>query len=288
MRPCHAIFSSLPLRPVRLRDTVVGLRLRARAQRDTRRHELELVVEQHNRQHDEQQLEQHDDEQHELVEQHDDEQHHHEQRRDGRRRRRVDLVEQRRGRLAARRRGRVDAGDASTPVVCNTTVTKYAVDPSPHIPVCFPVQYSTNPPTSGPHYPIWAAFKTYTTPVPRGFYVHDLEHGAVVITYNCPEGCDAELSQLQAWLDARPADPICVAPVKSRVVVTPDPKLDVRFAASAWGWSLRSQCFDLQWLGLFMDAHYGQGPEVLCANGSDVTDPDAGIPSSCGEPDAGP
>jgi len=70
--------------------------------------------------------------------------------------------------------------------------------------------------------------------------------------------------------------------------VTPDPLLDVRFAASAWGWALRSQCLDLPWLGLFMDAHYAQAPEDECFDGVDVTAPDGGIPASCGEPDAGP
>jgi hypothetical protein len=147
------------------------------------------------------------------------------------------------------------------------------------------VQYSSNPPTSGPHYPVWAAFKTYAAPVPRGFYVHDLEHGAVVITYNCPGGCDAELAQLQAFLDARPADPLCTAPLKNRFVVTPDPLLDVRFAASAWGWALRSGCFDLPFLGAFIDAHYAQGPENFCFDGSDppMCDGDGGIIT----PDAG-
>ena len=145
--------------------------------------------------------------------------------------------------------------------------------------MCFPVQYSTNPPTSGPHYPIWAAYKTYTKPVDRGFWVHDLEHGAVVITYNCPGGCNAELAQLQALLDARPADPICTPPVRSRIVVTPDPLLDVRFAASAWGWSLRSTCFDLTELSAFIDAHYGQGPEITCYDGSEppMCDGDGGV-----------
>jgi hypothetical protein len=172
--------------------------------------------------------------------------------------------------------------------MCTTTVTQYAVDPSPHITECFPVQYPTNPPTSGPHYPIWAQFKTYTVPVPRGFYVHDLEHGSIVVAYNCPDGCAAELAQLQTFLDARPMDPECIAPTKSRLVVTPDPLLDVRFAAAAWGWSLKSDCFDLAMLGPFMDAHYGHGSEDFCTDGIDVTAPDAGIPANCGQADAGP
>ena len=180
-----------------------------------------------------------------------------------------------------------DAGDAAvepdSPVNCGTIVTSYAVDPSPHITACFPVLYSSNPPTSGPHYPSWAAFKTYTTPVPRGFTVHDLEHGAVVISYKCAGACAAEVAALQAFVDARPADPICVAPVKSRIVITPDPLLDVPFAAAAWGFALTSQCFDLPALGAFIDAHYGLAPENFCFDGVDVISPDAGVPAGCGE-----
>jgi hypothetical protein len=180
-----------------------------------------------------------------------------------------------------------DAGDATTnpdsPMNCGTIVTPYPVDPSPHVTECFPVVYSSNPPTSGPHYPYWASFKTYTTPIPRGFTVHDLEHGAIVISYKCSGGCATELAALQAFVDARPADPTCVAPVKSRIVIVPDPLLDVPFAAAAWGFALTSQCFDLAALGAFIDAHYAMGPENFCFDGIDVTATDAGIPADCGE-----
>ena len=180
-----------------------------------------------------------------------------------------------------------DGGDAmlglDSPLNCGTIVTPYAADPSPHIAECFPVLYSSNPPTSGPHYPYWAAFKTYTTPIPRGFTVHDLEHGAIVISYKCAGACAVELAALQAFIDARPVDPLCTAPVKSRIVITPDPLLDVPFAAAAWGFALTSQCFDLPALGAFIDAHYGLAPENFCFDGIDVSSPDAGVPGGCGE-----
>ena len=47
----------------------------------------------------------------------------------------------------------------------------------------------------------------------------------------------------------------------------PAPTLDVMFAAAAWGASLRSACFDLTALSAFLDAHYAQAPENLCADG---------------------
>jgi len=172
------------------------------------------------------------------------------------------------------------AGDASA---CGAIETIHPIEPGIHVASCTPLTYATNPPTSGSHYPIWAAFKTYTSAVPRGFYVHSLEHGAVVIGYNCPAGCDADLALLQAYLDARPADPLCVAPLKNRFIVTPDPLLDVPFAAAAWGASLESTCLDLPALGAFIDAHYAKSPENFCFDGTDVTAPGSGIPAGCGE-----
>jgi len=130
-------------------------------------------------------------------------------------------------------------------------------------------------PLAGPKY------KTYDARVGRPFWVHDLEHGAIVVAYNCSNGCADEAAALTGFLAARPADPLCLAAVRNRFVVTPDPELDVRFAASAWGFALKSSCFDLPALGAFIDQHYGHGPENLCGDGVDVLDPAAGFPANC-------
>ncbi len=116
-----------------------------------------------------------------------------------------------------------------------------------------------------------------------------MEHGAVVIGYRCEGGCDAELAQLAAFLDARPADPMCTPPLRARIIVTPDPELDQRFGVSAWGALLKSDCLDFTALGAFLDAHYAKAPENFCFDGVDVTSPDAGVPGDCGmAPDGGP
>jgi hypothetical protein len=109
-----------------------------------------------------------------------------------------------------------------------------------------------------------------------------MEHGAVVISYNCPNGCMDELASLQTFLDARPADPLCTAPVKSRIIVTPDPLIDTKFAAAAWGAFLKADCLDMMALGTFIDTYYAKAPENFCFNGVDVGSPDAGIPADCG------
>src|SRR5258708_2170075 len=67
--------------------------------------------------------------------------------------------------------------DASCPV----TIDSPPLLPGIHEGEGTAILWDSNPPSSGAHYPIWAAFQEYTTPVPRGYYVHDLEHGAVVL-----------------------------------------------------------------------------------------------------------
>jgi len=170
---------------------------------------------------------------------------------------------------------------------CGTVVEKFKILPGgdrfPHTPICLPITYATNPPTSGRHYQDWAQYKTYSIPVAHGFLVHNLEHGAIVISYNCHHGCDEEVAALQAYLDGLPPDPSCEPEVKHRVVVVPDPELDVRFAAAAWGTSLKSECFDLEALGAFMQENYNHAPEDECLDGLDFEIP--GLPpDKCGQP----
>jgi hypothetical protein len=148
---------------------------------------------------------------------------------------------------------------------CTTTVKQHPDEGAQHLTSCLPAPtYCTNPPSSGNHYPSWADYMTYDTPVPWGHLVHSLEHGAIVIVYNCPGGCADEVAAAQAMIDALPVDPICTAPTKRRVILAPDPTLDVRWAASAWTWTIRAPCFDAAAFSAFAGAHYGMGREDLC------------------------
>lgn len=166
-----------------------------------------------------------------------------------------------------------DADPNAPDAACGSHVTSHVTVPSAHVATCSDVTFSTNPPTSGDHYPQWAKFQAYPAPVPRGFSVHDLEHGAIVVSYNCPGGCDADVAAVIADLAARPRDPMCSAAVRNRFVVTPDPELDVMWAATAWGFALESDCLDLVALGKFIDDHYGEAPEDFCTDGVDPLTP---------------
>ncbi len=172
---------------------------------------------------------------------------------------------------------------------CAAVVQQFTPGGRVHVPECSYVDYPTKPPNSGNHYPVWSAYRSYSSPIPEGYWVHNLEHGSIVLSYNCAvardggaAGCEADVASAQQMLDALPVDPLCLdagAGVLRRTVMTPDPNLDVPFAASAWGWTLRASCFDAIAFGAFAMAHYGQGPEVLCGNGEDLS---VGVPANCG------
>ena len=151
---------------------------------------------------------------------------------------------------------------------CNVVVESQPNGGHQHVPDCSPVTYASNPPSSGPHYPDWAMYKTYAAPVPWGFLVHCLEHGAIDIVYDCADGCPDEVAQAQALIDGLSPDQACGAAMK--IVLAPDPSLDVRWAASAWTWTLRASCFDKEAFASFIAAYY-QGPdtEAACKRGLD-------------------
>jgi hypothetical protein len=139
-----------------------------------------------------------------------------------------------------------------------------------HVTACSDITYATNPPSSGEHYPVWADYGVYDFALPRGYWMHNLEHGSVVVTYNCQD-CAAEVDAAKAWLAALEPDATC-ASGPPRVLLLPDPALDVRWAASSWGFTLRADCFDSEAFSDFYLKHAGQAPApeaAICATGTD-------------------
>jgi hypothetical protein len=64
-----------------------------------------------------------------------------------------------------------------------------------HDHVAGPVTYAVTPPVGGPHNAIWMNAGVYTKPVPSERAVHNLEHGAVWITYD-PDLSAEKIQQL--------------------------------------------------------------------------------------------
>ncbi|MFO7177913.1 MAG: DUF3105 domain-containing protein [Pseudomonadota bacterium] len=154
-----------------------------------------------------------------------------------------------------------------TESACGAVTTQESIELGLHVPECSSLTFSSNPPSSGKHYPSWAAFREFTEPVPRGYWVHSIEHGAVAILYHCSD-CASELEAARAMIDALPEEASCAGTgAARRVVMTPDPLLDVRWAAAAWGFTLRSDCFEPEVFRDFVLEHIGRGPEDTCSPG---------------------
>jgi hypothetical protein len=115
-----------------------------------------------------------------------------------------------------------------------------------HTHVTGPVSYDVLPPVGGPHNPVWMNAGVYTKPIPSERAVHNLEHGAVWITYN-PNLPAADVAALTAFvtkqtLIAEPASAVGVSNDSNRYVdLSPwaTNALPSPIVISAWGYQLR-------------------------------------------------
>lgn len=137
--------------------------------------------------------------------------------------------------------------------------------------VCSELTHTSYPPVGGNHYPIWAAYQEYDAPVPWGFLLHSLEHGAVVVAYRCASAADCTLDDdLRAIVEARPDDPLCSGQASpNRMILVPDPELEEPIVAVSWGRMYLATCFDPASLEAFIDVAYGNARESLCNAGMD-------------------
>lgn len=124
-----------------------------------------------------------------------------------------------------------------------------------HVPEGSEIEWLNNPPHSGNHYPSWETKGEHVDPVARGNWVHNLEHGWVILVHNCEADCEAELDVLR--------DVIAMRPDKS-ILLTADPLLDgPRFAAISWTWVHEFDAPDLDELLCFVDQHHDHAPESV-------------------------
>ncbi len=167
--------------------------------------------------------------------------------------------------------------DASVPVLvdaaCGAAIEAHEVLASPHVDTSASLVYNSNPPSSGPHYSEWARWGIYREPVARGYLVHSLEHGAVVLSYRCAnaDACPMLHDALAAFVARLPPEPLCVAEgLRRRIIVTPDPMLapSVTIAGAAWGFTYTASCVDDRSLETFVLGTTGRAPENFCADGS--------------------
>ncbi len=145
-----------------------------------------------------------------------------------------------------------------TPVAsCPTLIgTLQACQAFCHVVDGAPITWFTDPPASGNHNPEpETVMGEHISPVERAHWVHSLEHGAIVMLYNCTN-CDSQLAVLRQAIAQRPG---------LHVMLTPDPLLkSSTFSAVAWTYIYNFTTPDLASLLCFIDQHINNGRE--CTN----------------------
>ena len=109
----------------------------------------------------------------------------------------------------------------------------------PHTHVPGPVRYSVTPPVGGDHNAEWMNCGIYDQPVPAERAVHNLEHGAIWITYQ-PSLPQSEVSQLRAFVERQSVISPAGAGASRYMDLTPYPGLPSPIVASSWGFQLKA------------------------------------------------
>jgi len=141
-----------------------------------------------------------------------------------------------------------------------------------------PSAYNSRPPSSGMHCPDWGRWAEFTpqNPLSACHFLHNLEHGAVVLLYNCPSGCPELVELLRDVIADAPLDPNCSGLGIKRLLITPYADMEATLAATTWGYTWTSNCVDDQThdeLIAFITAHWGSNaaegaPEpTVCEHG---------------------
>jgi hypothetical protein len=128
-----------------------------------------------------------------------------------------------------------------------------------------PVRYSSNPPTSGRHYPVPAEDDAYAVSPDVRRIVHSLEHGRVAIWFDAGLPRDARASLKAFYVD----DPY-------QLLLVPD-TTEMPYAVAATAWNRRPGRYGtgrllgcreysgavFTALGAFRDRHRNRGPELI-------------------------
>lgn len=117
--------------------------------------------------------------------------------------------------------------------------------------------YNSNPPTSGPHDAEWIRAGVYDSPQGEGNLVHSLEHGYIIISYNCKKvsegkACDDLKKQLKEVAEGQKL---------SKLIVVARPQLDVPIALTAWTRIVKMDKVDRDLIRRFIESYRDHGPE---------------------------
>ena len=133
-----------------------------------------------------------------------------------------------------------------------------------HIQVSDPHEpYNSDPPTSGAHAaPVNGGF--YDTAPPDENLVHNLEHGYVIIWYNCDALDETQCAELKGKVQAAidQARPVVVTTGAKKLVAVPRSNLDAQIALTSWGRLYKLATFDEVQIQAFINDFRNKAPEA--------------------------
>ena len=123
--------------------------------------------------------------------------------------------------------------------------------------------YNTNPPTSGPHAGLVQA-DFYDVAPPDENLVHNLEHGYVIIWYDCATLDLAQCQTLKTEIKAvmSRARPVVIASNIKKLVAVPRSKMDTPIALTSWGRIDTLPAYDEKEMMDFINSFREQAPEA--------------------------
>jgi hypothetical protein len=131
-----------------------------------------------------------------------------------------------------------------------------------HVPVGSEIAYQQRPPTGGPHYgQMHPRYGVVEEPVAPGHWVHNLEHGAVVVLYRCADPCPELPHALRNLYANLPPGRNAMTGGGARMLIMPYADMDRRIAVIAWGHLLELDRYDEGPIRDFYERHIDRGPE---------------------------
>ncbi|KKU03075.1 MAG: hypothetical protein UX99_C0002G0095 [Candidatus Amesbacteria bacterium GW2011_GWB1_47_26] len=141
-------------------------------------------------------------------------------------------------------------------------------------------KYNSNPPASGPHDADWIRPGVYGEAQDKYKLIHSLEHGYVVVHYNCAKALSAQPSTLsvsahednEVATDSGTIKTDCALGQQladfakkmelKKLIVQPNPTIDKPIIMVAWDRILKMDTFDEKLAEKFVKAFRNKGPEA--------------------------
>ena len=154
----------------------------------------------------------------------------------------------------------IDSGAPETVEVAAAVSERHRVDDEGrnHVDEGVQINYQHTPPSSGPHYGRPADYGVYASSVPAGAWVHNLEHGGIVLLFKCSGDCESKAAEIEPIYDGLPSG----AFGEVKLVATPYQSAPSDYTLLAWGWQEDLVSLDQARIERFYRDLVDKGPEI--------------------------